>query len=255
MRYTTLLLSVLLGCASSAQEDDIPAPAPGPVTVVEESTSEAAPAPVEGFPSRPDLGHVLQRAADVPLVVAAQAAVRREQGGLRQAGLAPNPVLRMSVQQWDFDDLDGGPARRWIRLHERFETGGKRGARKEVAEWRVREASANERWERFRVAEAAAAAHQEAAVYQERVRIGEQTLKTQQELVELKTAQVTSGREKEAVLIPLHAELGELTVRLAQERAQVRAALRRLEGVLALPAGALDGVEGGLALIERVLPA
>ncbi|MHC4818493.1 MAG: TolC family protein, partial [Planctomycetota bacterium] len=230
-------------------------PAPGPVTVVEDTTSAAAPAPIEGFPSRPDLEQVLERAVDVPLVVAARAAVLREQGGLRQAGLAPNPVLRMSVQQWDFDDLGGGPARRWIRLHERFETGGKRGARKEVAEWRVREASANERWERFRVAEAAAAAHQEAAVYQERVRIGEQTLKIQNELVELKTAQVESGREREAVLIPLHAELGEQTVRLARQRAQARAALRRLEGVLALPAGALEGVAGGLALIDRVLPA
>jgi len=259
MHYTTLLLSLFLGlgCASSAPEPDVappgPVEAPGPVTV-QEPMSEAAAAPVEGFPSRPDLDQVLERAADVPLVVAARAAVLREQGGLRQAGLAPNPVLRMSVQQWDFDDLGGGPARRWIRLYERFETGGKRGARKEVAEWRVREASATERWERFRVAEAAATAHQEAAVYQERVRIREQTLETQQELVDLKGARVESGREKEAVLIPLHAELGELTVRLAQERAQARAALRRLEGVLALPTGALEGVEGGLTLIDRVLP-
>jgi len=254
MRHTTFLLLLLLmflGCASSAPESDVPAPAP---MTVEEPASEAA-APVAEFPARPDLDQVLQRAANVPLVLAAQAAVLREQGGLRQAGLAPNPVLRMSVQQWDFNDLGGGPGRRWIRLHERFETGGKRGARKEVAEWRVREAGANERRERFRVAEAAATAHQEAAVYQELVRIREQTLATQQELVELKRARVESGREMEAVLIPLHAELGELMVRLAQGRAQERAALRRLEGVLALPAGSLAGVAGGLTLIDRVLPA
>jgi cobalt-zinc-cadmium efflux system outer membrane protein len=258
MRYTILLLGMFVGCRSSAPDPDVPPPGPvataAPVTV-EEPASEAVPAPVEGFSSRPDLEQVLQRAADVPLVVAAQAAVLRERGGLRQAGLAPNPVLRMSVQQWDVDDLSDGPGRRWIRLYERFETGGKRGARKEVAEWRVREASANERWERFRVAEAAATAHQEAAVYQELVRIREQTLETQRELVGLKSAQVESGREMEAVLIPLHAELGELTVRLAQERAQERAALRRLEGVLALPTGSLEGVAGGLTLIDRVLPA
>jgi cobalt-zinc-cadmium efflux system outer membrane protein len=251
MRYITLLLGMLVGCASSAPEDDVPAP--GPVTVVEEPASDTA-APVDSFPSEPDLAQVLQRAADVPLVVAAQAAVLREQGDLRQAGLAPNPVLRMSVQQWDFDDLSGGPNRRWIRLYERFETGGKRGARKEVAEWRVREASANERWERFRVAEAAAAAHQEAAVYQERCQIREALLKTQRELVELKTAQVQSGRAMEAVLIPLHARLGELTVSLAESRARRHAALRRLEGVLALPADSLSGVAGGLALIDGALP-
>jgi cobalt-zinc-cadmium efflux system outer membrane protein len=250
MRYVTLLLGMLVGCASSAPESDVPAP--GPVTVVEEPAADAA--PVETFPSRPTLDQVLQRAATVPLVEAARAAVLREQGGLRQAGLAPNPVLRMSVQQWDFDDLSDGPGRRWIRLHERFELGGKRGARKEVAEWRVREASANERRDRFSVAEAAAAAHQEAAVHQERCRIREAKLEAQRELVELRSAQVRSGREKETVLIPLHAELGELTVSLAECRARKRAALRRLEGVLALSTGSLEGVVEGLTLIDRVLP-
>jgi cobalt-zinc-cadmium efflux system outer membrane protein len=252
MRYATSFLCVFLGCASSAPEPDVPAP--GPVTVVEEPVSGATPASARDFPSRPDLGQVLRRAAAVPRVEAARAVVLREQGGLRQAGLAPNPVLRMSVQQWDFDDLSGGPGRRWIRLYERFELGGKRGARKDVAEWRVREASANERRERFRVAEAAATAHQEAAVFQERVRIREQTLETQEELLALKSAQVESGREKEGVLIPLHARVGELTVRLAQERAAERAALRRLEGVLALPTGSLEGVEGGLTLLDCALP-
>lgn len=253
MRYT-LLLCVLLGCASSTREGDVAAPPPGPVTVVEESTAAGTPQSLADFPARPHLVQVLQRAAGVPQVVAAQAVVLREQGDLRQAGLAPNPVLRMSVQQWDVDDLSGGPQRRWIRLYERLETGGKRGARKEVAEWRVREASAHERRERFRVAEAAATAHQEAAVYQERCRIREAKLKAQRELVELRSAQVASGREQEAVLIPLQAELGELTVSLAQCRARKRAALRRLEGVLALPAGSLEGVAGGLALIDRTLP-
>jgi cobalt-zinc-cadmium efflux system outer membrane protein len=104
------------------------------------------------------------------------------------------------------------------------------------------------------VAEAAAASHQEAAVYQQLVVIRSESLEAQRELLALKSAQVRSGREKESVLIPLQATVGELAVRLARERGQQRAALRRLEGLLALPTGTLEGVEGGLTLIERALP-
>jgi len=259
MRNTALLLCLLIGCASTAPESDVPPPGEAPESAAApvsdpESVPEPEPRARVDFPSRPDLEQVLERAATVPLVEAARALVLREQGQVKQASLAPNPRLAMSAQRWDVDDFSDGPGRRWIRLYQKFETGGKRGARTEMAEWRVREASANERFERFRVAEAAAASHQEAAVYQELVEIRVESLKTQQELLALKVAQVKSGREMESVLIPLQATVGELTVRLAEERAQQRAALRRLEGILALPTGSVEAVEGGLTLIERALP-
>ena len=200
MRYAVLLL-LCLGCASTAPETDVAPPGEAPeggAVVVEMTDPVPAPEPEPKrvvFPERPELEDVLARAATVPLVEAAQALVLSRQGEVKQASLAPNPRLAMSVQGWDLDNFSDGPGRRWIRLYQKFETGGKRGARTEMAEWRVKEASANERFERFRVAEAAAASHQEAAVYQQLVVIRSESLETQRELLALKSAQVRSGRE------------------------------------------------------------
>lgn len=239
MRYLLLLLT-LAACAST---DYVEFEAP-PGTAEE----PAAEPPRPEFPTHPDLGEVLERVEAVPRLAAAHAAVLREQGDLRQAGLSPNPEIRFAAERWPTDDLSDGPGKRTVRLTQRIETGGKRSGRKRIGEWRVREASAQEALERNRVAEAAAEAHQAALAAFELAAVREAQLRGTEELLALRRALVESGREKEGILPPLQAELGALRVALAEERARHRAALRRLEGILALPVGTLQGVRGGLLL-------
>ena len=105
MRYAILCLLLGLGCASTPPESDVAPPGEAPeggavVVEMEEPVPAPEPAPKRvTFPDRPELEDVLARAATVPLVEAAQALVLSRQGDVRQASLAPNPRLAMSVQR------------------------------------------------------------------------------------------------------------------------------------------------------------
>ncbi|MHC4338894.1 MAG: TolC family protein [Planctomycetota bacterium] len=252
MRNLLVSLSLLAACASSSGTTASLAPPPA----AQEASALAAQAPEEpvDFPGHPTLVQVLERAQLSPVLLAARASVAREQGARRQAGLFPNPVLKASTQEFDVDDLAKGPGVRRIGIWQRFEIGGKRSARKEMAGERILEAEAGERFQHLEVARAAARAHQEALSAQDLAALREEALKASRELLSLQQQLARTGRARETSVVPLQVLVGQLRVDLQLARNRHRTALRRLEGILSLPARTIEGVMGDL-LDPEELPA
>jgi cobalt-zinc-cadmium efflux system outer membrane protein len=238
---------VLLGCATEAHRLEVAGspPAPAPAT--------------EPFPAKPSLVQVLSRIEGTPALIAAREAVSAARGDVRQAGLAPNPVLQVRGEKIDPEELDRGIQKRGFSVRERIETGGKREARVRVGEGRVGEALTATRASLLEAARAAAGAHQDAVLASWLLRLRREEARVAEELLALQSAKVRAGRLTESALPPLRIRLGELRTAALEEEARHRSALRRLEGSLALPPGTVREVLPPLvddpALPEPATPA
>jgi cobalt-zinc-cadmium efflux system outer membrane protein len=252
MRPGALLIfgtALLAACAATPERGPAPAPA---------SASRPAPLPATPteapFPAAPGLAEVLARAAEAPRTEAAALVVEVERGGREQAALPPNPELSTSGERLG-SNMANRLVPRWrTEAMQRIETAGKRGARVAAAEGRIRTSEAMARAERLAVAKEAALLHQRVIALSALLALRTERASATAELLALRERQFVSGRAGEAEVPPLRARLGERKAAVLEDRAEIAATLRDLEGLLALPPGSVSGASGPL-LDVAVLPA
>jgi cobalt-zinc-cadmium efflux system outer membrane protein len=163
---------------------------------------------------------------------------------MEQAELIPNPVLRVTADRVDLDDLGGGPQRYKVAVRERLETAGKREARTTVARERVAQSEEEVRAERFAVALAAARLHQTAVAARRLAAERRTALEAAEAVLALEASRVVAGRRPTSVLPSLRARVGTLRLALLAETERERTALRTLEGLLGAPPEAFSSAAG-----------
>lgn len=177
------------------------------------------------------LEQALQTAAQNRLEgLAAEYAVEAQQGAVRQASRAPNPVLMFQSENWrtgdDFSasrDLD-----LFAFVSQQIETGGKRRLRTEAAEADTRISQAEREVLRWRIDSQVAVAWWTAYRAQQETALIEQSLAAAEELVQYHEIRLREGAGPEVDVIKVRVELEKERRRLAEAQVAERDAKFRL---------------------------
>jgi outer membrane protein, heavy metal efflux system len=247
MRRALVVLGMLAAACAAPPRTDEPAssPPPGKIAVAAE--------PKPALPGQPTLADVLRLIEGTPRIQAMLEAEARQRGDVEQAGLVPNPRLRLKADRFDTENLGAGTRRQSVGIFERFETAGKRDDRTAVAAARVTEAEATTRAELFALAKTVAGLHQTAVAATIVTAARRESLAASEALLAVQAQRVKAGRLARTALPPLRARVGRLRIALADETKRERTTLNALEGALALPPGTFAGVSGE-PFLETPLP-
>ncbi len=165
------------------------------------------------------LEQALQTAAqNRPENLAAQYSVEVQQGAVRQASRAPNPVLSIQSENWraasEFSasrDVDA-----FVFVSQQIETSGKRRLRTEAAEADMRIAQAERKVLRWRIQGQVALAWWDAYRAQQATSLIRESLGAAEELVRYQQVRLREGAGPEIDLIKVRAELEKERRRLAE---------------------------------------
>lgn len=172
----------------------------------------------------------VQRALRSPRVARADAVVQEAAGGVRQAGLGPNP--RLYVQSEDLrpwaDNFDfGSKTEDYGYIGQSFEVDGKRRKRVSVAKARLRQASANRALELRQLAASVITTYWSAVELKRVADLLEDDLKAVDDMVEYHRKRVDAGAMRGVDLLRMQIERDRL--KLTYDAAQRDAQQARLE--------------------------
>lgn len=149
---------------------------------------------------------------------AAQYSVEAQQGAVRQASRAPNPIVSIQTENWravdgfsPFRDVDA-----FLFVSQQIETSGKRRLRTEAAEAGMRIAQAERDVLRWRLEGQVALAWWDAYRAQQETALIRESLGAAEELVRYQEVRVREGAGAEIDLIKVRAELEKERRRLAE---------------------------------------
>lgn len=185
--------------------------------------------------------------------LAAEHFVEAQQGAVRQASRAPNPVLSVQSENWRAadgfsvsHDVDA-----FVFITQQIETSGKRRLRTEAAEADVRIAGAEREVLRWRIESQVAVAWWDAYRAQQETALIEDSLGAAEELVRYHEVRLREGAGPEIDLIKVRVELEKERRRLAESRIAELNAKHRLLAEMAsgMPAD-FQLRQGGESLAE-----
>lgn len=176
-----------------------------------------------------------------PQLRAAAAELDANDGTVRQAGLAPNPVLAL-----DQEDLRSGSRTTTVQISQTLELGGKRAARVELAQRGKDIAALDLAARRADVRAAAIQAFFDALIAQERVKVAEESLHIAGSGVDAAVRRVTAGKVSPTEETRARVAQSTARIELRQAEAARSAALRALSAVMGEPEAALQRLGGDL---------
>lgn len=176
-----------------------------------------------------------------PQLRAAAAELDASEGGLRQAGLLPNPVLGV-----DQEDTRSATRTTTVQLSQTLELGGKRAARVALAQRGQDIAALDLLTRRADVRAQTVQAFFDALTAQERVKVAEESLRIAASGVDAAVRRVMAG--KVSPTEETRARVAQSTARidLRQAQAERSAALRALAAVIGAAEGVIQRLDGDL---------
>jgi len=182
--------------------------------------------------------------AQNPQLRAATAELDANDGTVRQAGLLPNPVLGVNQE-----DLKSGTRVTTVQLSQTLETGGKRAARVELAQRGKDIAALDLIARRADIRAGAIQAFFDALTAQERVKVAEESLRIAGSGVEAAVRRVTAGKVSPTEETRARVAASTARIDLRQAQAERSAALRALTGVMGVPEGTIDRLDGAVDVL------
>lgn len=185
-----------------------------------------------------------------PLMRVSEAAVAAARARARQAGVSPNPELEAEVE----NAIGTGPYRNLggtevtVAVGQRFERGGKRGARRNLAEAEVALAEANLAGARADLIRDVQLAFTELATTRSRADLAREAVINAQELTRTARLMVETGRDPPLRQLRAEASLSEARVSEQEAIANAQQAERALAVLIGVPDEALEA-EGEIAVV------
>ena len=195
------------------------------------------------------LHDAIQRAMQGPAVQVADAQTEEVRGGVRQAGLGPNPRLYLQsedLRPWADDFSFPNQTEDYGYVGQTFELGGKRGKRVAFAQSRLHQAEAARTLQVRQLAGRVAAAYWNAVSLQRVAELLREDIGAVDEMVRYHKARVDAGAMRGVDLLRMEIERDRLNLALAaadREAVQARLELFRQMGVAPTDAKLGDPIE------------
>ena len=234
--FVPLACAALISSLAQAQPPVLPA--------------HAASTPDTGLPQAPALtldGAVQAALRHNPQLRAATAEFDASGGAVRQAGLAPNPVLGLEQE-----DTRAGTRTTTAQLSQTLELGGKRAARVALAERAQDIAALDLLTRRSELRALTVQAFFDALTAQERLKVAQESLRIAGSGVEAAARRVTAGKVSPTEETRARVAQSSARIELRQAEAERSAALRALVALMGAADGSVQRLDGNLEQLPAV---
>ena len=268
---TTLrnLTQVLLGCAAGLTLSGCMSAPPGaarpePRPLGAAYASPARPGDEAGYPDAPEpevvpdtlsLDQALALALrSNPGLKAGALEMRATEAGVLQARLAPNPTLKLELEEWDRAGADWDSTEQTVALEQPFQLGGKRRWRTRVAEAKSELAGWTLERRRLDVYTTTSRRFMATAAAQRRLELARSMVELAEETRRAVTERVKAGKEPQLQASKTDGELEVARIAAMQAENDLKVARRRLAAMWGSQTASFDAVSGALDAVPEALP-